>query len=376
MRRCPHCGADPSLGLQDRAASKLPEAGSDVVRGMSAAAGTESVSPGGPTVHTGLHRRRTSSGAQRLVVFITLWIVVLGVFAVVMKVLNDRREREEEVRLKAYREGRSETSQGLRMSGRVRDQEFIEEVFPSCSDAFNRFLQSTTAEVRMQWVHRSGEFAGEITRFYQSNLPYRPESMPTHDYIGVIETPAGPIIESLWNDADGRQLEAHFLDDGGGWQLDWKSFVRFSETPWVMFVAGGGDDVQEFRLLARERLADERRLEPSISVVLHPPRFGVPEEPGPASREFEVPRLSDNGKKLEALFDLKREGKAPFGARLPSRDPDEMIRVRLQVRRVDDETSRRKFEIEEVLAGHWLGIDDPGIPEPGDEGADEPGSAE
>lgn len=308
--------------------------------------------------------------------FIAAWVFLLAVFAVIMKVVNDRREREEEERLKAYKQGRGEESQGLQISDRARDREFLREVFPSCQAAFAQFLHSPSPEARMQWVHESAELARPMTRFYQSNLPYRPETTPEHDYLGVLESPTGLIIESLWGDEDGRRIEAHFRNDGGEWRLDWKGFVRFSETPWVMFVAGGGAEVQEFRLLARERLAEERRLEPSISLVLHPPRFGVPEEPGPASQEFEVPRLSEVGRKLEALFKLKREDKAPFGARLPSLDPVEMIRVRLRVRRIDDETSRRKFEIEEVLAGHWMGIADPGIPEAGEEDGDDPGSAE
>jgi hypothetical protein len=376
--QCPHCGADPSLELEDRAESKLPASDSDVVRGMSAGVASTPAPPSGQTVQSGVHRRRRSAPVSRLVIFIAVWVFLLAGFAVFMKVVNDRREREEEERLRAYKKGRSVEEQGLQISERHRDRQFLKEAFPHCQTAFGQFLHASSPEARMQWVHESAELAGPMTRFYQSNLPYRPETAPKPDFIGVLETPGGLIIESIWDDEDGRRIEAHFRNDGGEWRLDWKGFVRFSETPWVMFVAGGGADVQEFRLLARERLAEERRLEPSISLVLHPPRFGVPEEPGPASREFEVPRLSEIGRKLEALFELKREGKAPFGARLPSQDPEEMIRVRLRVRRIDDETSRRKFEIEEVLAGHWMGIADPGIPETVEEAGDgeEAGSAE
>jgi len=376
IRRCSHCGADPALELEDRTESKLPPVDADVVRGMTAGNAPASLPPAAQPMHHGGHRRSANPALRRLVIFVAVWVLLLGGFAVMMKVLNDQREKGENERLEAYKRGRGKSNEGLKMSDRVRDREFLEDSFPACNEAFARFLNAASAETRMQWVYGSVDVAGPMTRFYQGNLPYRPEKVPKQSFVGVIETPAGPIIESLWVDEDGRQIEAYFRNDDGKWRLDWEGFVRFSETPWVMFVAGGGKDVQEFRLLARERLADERQLEPKISLVLHPPRFGVPEEVGPASREFEVSRVSEAGKSLEALFRLKREGGAPLGAQLPSQDPDEMIRVRLRVRRIDDDISRRKFEIEEVLAGHWMGVPDSGIPEEDEEDGDEAGSVE
>lgn len=375
VRRCPNCGADPALDLEDRTESKLPAADADVVRGMTVGDAPVSLQAAAETTSRSSHRRRGNPALRRLVIFIAGWIILLAVFAVFMKVGNDRREREEAKRLEAYKRSRVENPVGLEISSRVRDREFLRDNFPACHETFVGFLDSASVEARMQWVYGSVDTAGPMTRFYQSNLPYRPKGLPENEYAGVIEAQEGPVIESLWVDEDGRRIEVHFRNDDGEWRLDWEGFVRFSETPWVMFVAGGGEDVQEFRLLARERLAEERQLEPEISLVLHPPRFGLPEEVGPASREFEVSRLSDAGRKLEALFRLKEEDKAPLGARLPGEDPDEMIRVRLRVRRIDDDVARRKFVIEEVLAGHWMGIPESGIPD-GEEDGEESGSAE
>ena len=81
-----------------------------------------------------------------------------------------------------------------------------------------------------------------------------------------------------------------------------------------------------------------------------------------------MPRLSDAGRRLGTLFRMRRDGEMPLGARVPGEDPEEMIRVRARVRRIDDDKTRRRFEIEEILAGHWMGIEDSGIPEPGEAG--------
>jgi hypothetical protein len=130
-----------------------------------------------------------------------------------------------------------------------------------------------------------------------------------------------------------------------------------------MFLAGAGEPVAEFRLLARERLAGDRKHDPAMSLVFHPPRFGQPREADSPSPEFLVPRSSEPGRKLEALLRLHREGKRPFGARAPLDDPEDMIRVRVRVRREADQQGARKFVLEDVLAGHWLGSEESGIPD-------------
>lgn len=352
-----------------------------MVRGMAVSplqpqAGAESPPPVSHAKHHGRHHRRSNPVLRRLVIFIGAWVVILGVFAVGMKVVNDRREREELVRMAEYRESLGSQTEGLTMSGRMSDQEFLKEAYPSCQRTLAEFLRATSSEVRLQWVCDSLRLVGAMERFYQANTAYYPTELLENEFIGLIETSQGPVIESLWKAADGRRIEASFRREDGEWRLDWEDFVRFSETPWVMFVAGGGKDVQEFRLLARERLAEERRLEPSVSLVLHPPRFGVPDEPGTVSPEFLMPRLSDTGRELEALFKMKREGKVPLGARVPSQDPEDMIRLRVRIKRVDDEKSRRRFEIEEVLAAHWMSIEETGFPapEPEDGEVEESGS--
>ena len=59
-----------------------------------------------------------------------------------------------------------------------------------------------------------------------------------------------------------------------------------------------------------------------------------------------------------------RGGGRIFGSKLASIDPDDMIRVRVNVRRTGFE-DERKYEITAVKACHWFSLDDPGVtPEP------------
>jgi hypothetical protein len=127
-----------------------------------------------------------------------------------------------------------------------------------------------------------------------------------------------------------------------------------------LFLAGGDVTEGEFRLLARERLAEERKNAETISLVLYAPRFGNPGEAGFQSPEFLVSRKSDDGRLLDAAFKLAREGGRVFNSQLGKIDPDEMIRVNVRVKRVEGDLGR-SFQITRVIACHWYSVEDPGV---------------
>jgi hypothetical protein len=176
----------------------------------------------------------------------------------------------------------------------------------------------------------------------------------------VLNLPGGRAIETSWNAPDGRKVDAIFREENGEWRLDWDHFVRYGDYPWSLFLAGSGPPEGEFRLLARERLADARKKADSISIVLYAPRFARPGETGFQSPEFLVPRNTRDGQLLDAAFKLARSGGQVFGSKLPNPNPDDMIRVRVKVRRLEQDLER-KFEIAAVLACHWYSVDDPGV---------------
>jgi hypothetical protein len=228
-------------------------------------------------------------------------------------------------------------------------------------EAFSRFLAAGTPEGCTQYVLSPVSTASRIARFYSLNpwtkLDPRTLSLATHS---IINLPLGPAIEILWETQDGEKIDTVFRQENNEWRLDWDHFVRYSDSPWPLFLAGSDEPQGEFRLLARERLVDERKNAPTISLILYAPRFGHPDDTVSQSPEFIVSRNSRDGKLLDAAFKLARSGKQVFDSKLPNLNPKEMIRVRVNIQRGEADTDR-KFKITEVLACHWYAVADPGV---------------
>lgn len=241
------------------------------------------------------------------------------------------------------------------------DQTLLNEAGQKCSDAFSYYLGTNAPEKRNQFVQDPVTTAARMARFYTMNpvAELDPSTLVIKSR-SVVHLPGRKAIETQWESADGRLLDAVFTELNGEWKLDWEHHVRYSDIPWALYLAGSGDDEAEFRLLARERLAEERKQASDISVILYAPRFGFSNETGFASPEFLIPRNSENGRKLDAAFQLEREGKQPFGLKLKSINPEGLIRVRVKVRRIVENMERR-FEVKEVIACHWYSTDAPGM---------------
>jgi hypothetical protein len=242
------------------------------------------------------------------------------------------------------------------------DAAFYQNAAPRCADVLVQFLSADTLEASNQFVFSPVSTVSRMAHFHSLN------SIPKTDPASLVLTggclldlPGEKALEAHWKTADGKTIDTVFRLENDEWRLDWEHYARYSDQPWALFLAGTGPDEAEFRLLARERLAEERKNEGSISIVLYPPRFGYPHETGSQSPEFLVSRQTRDGKLLDAAFKLERDGGRLFGSTLPVIDPDDMIRVRVKVRRAENEEGKR-YEITAVKACHWLSLDDPGVP--------------
>ena len=232
---------------------------------------------------------------------------------------------------------------------------------PLCNQTFSGFLAAATPEQQAQFVLSPITTAARMARFYDLNprITIDPQKLALSKH-AVLHLPGRRAIETSWNAPDDRQIEAVFMEEDGEWRLDWDHYIRFSEYPWPLFLAGSGPEHAEFRLLARERLADERKNADSISIMFYPPRFGSNSEIGVKSPEFLIKRDSKNGRLLGAAFRMEKAGKRAFDVNLPSATPEELIPVRVKVRRIE-ENGERRFELKDVLACHWYSSDAPGV---------------
>jgi hypothetical protein len=338
-RLCKVCGKDPSLGLEPVVASRsmaAPHQGHKSSRGH------------GHEAHPHRSRRRRHFTAKLVIAWL---IVTAAIFTGARWLWTGDKPGETPV----VAEGSTDAPIS------AEDVEFLNQGTAPSSLALSRFLEARSPEERSQFVLKSMLTAPRMDRFYSQNtwLPLDPRQL-TLKSRALLSLPDGKAIETQWTSPDGHLFDAVFLEEGGEWRLDWDHFARSSDYPWMMFLAGSGGDEGEFRLLARERLAKERKGEDTLSIVLYAPRFGFAGEIGPQSPELLVPRDSKNGRLLEAAFELARSGKRVFGVDLPIIDPSEFIRVRVKIRRADPQSETR-FELVDLIAPHWYATDEPGV---------------
>jgi hypothetical protein len=241
------------------------------------------------------------------------------------------------------------------------DAALLNEAGPLANQSFSGFISAGTPELRNQFVLNPITTATRMARFYDLNpqVTLDPAKLSLA-HSAILDLPTGRAIETNWKSTDGRVVDAVFVEQDKEWRLDWDHFARFSTYPWGLFLAGSGPPEGEFRLLARQRLADERKDADALSIVLYAPRFGAPDETGLQSPEFLVKRDTRNGRLLDAAFKLEKSGKRVFGINIPNPNPEGLIRVRVKVRRIEDDQERR-FELLEVIACHWYSVDVPGV---------------
>lgn len=341
-RLCTACGRNPSLGIDTRPspASSLP---------LTAPVSENQPSAGAP-VKLPQRRRKESYFLLKLVAGWLLFLVAI-VFAARLIWQTDEKKSN----LLAV------VTTTVRDNSAAQDEILLNQASPLFNQALGGFLSVSTPEERNQFVANPIATAAKMARFYSLNPPVKIEPKALSlDASAVVHLPKGKVIETQWQTSDDRSFDAVFIEEDGDWHLDWDHFARHGDYPWALFLAGSGEDHGEFRLLARERLAAERKGEDAISIVFYAPRAGYPNEVGSKSPEFLVPRNTANGRLLDAAFKQDRSGQRPFGVKLKSTDPEGLIRLRVKVRRVQEDQKRR-FELDEVVACHWYSNDAKGV---------------
>ncbi|HEY8962046.1 MAG TPA: hypothetical protein VIM57_07540 [Luteolibacter sp.] len=305
----------------------------------------------------GKKKRPRYSRATRLMVTVFCgWVLMIAAIVALSTYLWDR---DKEI-------GAQTRSKDVLMARRGTDEDsaMLQSGIQPCGQTLAGFLSARTPEERSQFVRKPLETIGRMTRYYALNpaVTVASEDLSV-DQFSILHVGGERGISILWKTADGRIFDSVFFPEKGEWRLDWDHFVRYSDHPWTLFLSGGGAETGEFRLLARERLAHDRRQTGEIGVVFYAPRSGSPEDTGPPSPEFLLSRESEEGRLLAAAFAGLEANRRPFGDKTRTYDPEEMVRLRVRVRREPTPEGDR-FVLEKVLAGHWLGVDDAGIEPP------------
>lgn len=335
-RICPDCGLEPSHNKWQVAAvvAALPPVKEKPI---------EDPELHQASVKTRRHRKNT------LLIVVLLWLGFM-VFLVLL-VLVARRFSGRETQTTAP------NLEELQMQAQaVENRKLLRDHMPRIYRNFAAYAVSATNEQRSQFVQDPIRVSPRMVRYFSQNPMIRLElNRLERRASSVVALGESQAIGILWQ-TDDQVYETVFVQDSEGiWKMDWEHFVRYSDLLFSVFLAGGGQDEAEFRLLARERLAKERKYEPEISLTLYSPVVGKPREAGVASPEILVPRNSSIGKRLTTAFTMKSQGKWVFASQLPVIESDDLIRIRVRLRRTEDEDGNRRFEIVDLPACHWLG---------------------
>lgn len=343
-RRCTSCGKAPSLGVEAEVAVGTSLGGKDPMLRVKMA---EVEKPA--FFKREVRREKTNFLVIKLILG---WAVLMAMVAVGIKVFSHEKQAQ----------GNSQVAEKA-VTGTLADADMAlkHKSYPKILASMSGFLSAGAPEVRNQFVRMPVDTAGKMARFYQLNPlgSVDPQSVKGTK-VGVIQLPGRKAIETRWESTDGRKFDAVFFEEGGDWKLDWEEYVRYSEHPWTLFLAGDGPEEAEFRLFARERLAEQRSEVSKLNIVLHAPRFGYPSDADDASPEFLIDQKTPQGRLLKAAFAARKSGEAIYGSDLENLDPEDMVRVRVKVRRQEGALGRELI-IEEVKACHWLSIPESGV---------------
>jgi len=298
-------------------------------------------------------RQRHSRATRWMVKIFCAWILMIAAIIALSTYLWDwDKEIGAQTRSKDDLIGRRGTDE---------DSAMLQRGINPCGQTLSGFLHARTPEERSQFIRKPLETIGRMTRYYALNpaVIVDPADLSI-DQFSLLHLGEERAISILWRTADGRIFDSVFFPEKGEWRLDWDHFVRYSDHPWALFLSGGGPDTGEFRLLARERLAHDRKETGEIGIVCYAPRSGSPGDTGAPSPEFLLSRDSEEGRLLVAAFAELETKRRPFGDKTLTHDPEDMIRLRVRVRR-EDAAEGDRFVLEKVLACHWMGIDDMGV---------------
>ncbi len=331
---CPECGLDPASG------GASPVSAEEPVRVRRKVKRPVHAKP----------RKRSREGrrkARALAIFVIVWVALVAVVAVVVKSMGSGETQPAP--------GYVEKTEALPEE----DRELLDRNLQTCGTHLQEFLAAVDAPARALHVLGAEKTVARMARHYAEYPPIIGNEGLKLRMQNVIHTPEGPAIETTWALGENDRIEAVFFKEGEDWKIDWDAFVRYCSEPWPLFLTAQGPGEGTFRVLARERIGTGDRNDEYIGLVLGVPRPGHPDEMTSPSPEVRVKRASPVGQKIQEAFAARKEGLGAYGSKAVQDDPDGMIRLHVRVVRGDDE--EREFRITELLALHWLEIDEPAI---------------
>ena len=336
--RCPECGRDPVVEHSELAYAQAASSTFQAKEGAVFRKNEGSQRKGKP-------KKKKGGG---LGVFVGIWVVLLLLLAGAVKFF-----RGEEV-----------TDDSLGFGIATEDQRLVNEEFNECRRKLTEYIQEGSPERRAQFVINASENLRRMAG-NQREIKFTSDDLELESWsFGVIGTPKGKALETVWKIDENRTLEAVFFREDDDWKIDWANMVRYSDGDWSLFLVDEGEEEKVFRLLARRRSGDPEGTGKVASVVLIGPKADSPGEYGASSPEVPVDPDSRIGRVLSAAFAKRDAKEGIYGSNASNQDPNGMIRLQVKVvRKAGEEEGEKSFVIRDIIACHWYDIDDLGLAE-------------
>lgn len=294
---------------------------------------------------------RERRDVRKLLIFVGIWLVLLAILCVVLLATKDdlqhnsRIKEEKQADIDLYKRG---------IASDVFNQ--TKDLVPQLAQEFftngSPHLLAQVCRKRPRIIQTLAAEAMKITSYSADDIPVLVTS-------NVAWCGEKPFLETLWKDGRDRVIELVFAQDDGEWRIDWESYARTSTLPWALFSTENGDAVGTFRFLVRERTVDNQNRE-QINVAFHEPSLFHNRDPISQTVPFMIDKKSRNGQLILAALRARNEGPPLLDSIYAEEDMSNTARVHVRIRR-SSENGEKVFILEEVLACHWLGWDDPGI---------------
>ena len=246
----------------------------------------------------------------------------------------------------------------------------IKLALPKCMRVAKEFLNAKTASAKAQFVYQGVRLSREMEAYYARQPDFPPRLIQLRPvYHHSLDIPGVEAIGTICQTDTGERFEAIFIKEGKEWKIEWKSFVRYSESDWSLFTSKRSGDEAEFRLYMRVMDVGEDLAGGDILVQFYKPDiFRGHMFDGYASESIRVPIYSTQGRLLGNLVNQadSATGQDQVGMQISDFDPQHFERVRVRVKLQMNSKQEPYVELVRLMANHWYDpaiVEDNGLPE-------------
>jgi hypothetical protein len=311
---------------------------------------THKSASGSPSSRYGANRKQGKS--HTLVKFVASWLICVAVLVALIKwkSISAPAHVPQKPPLAAVQENKKWESENI---------DLFNQAYPSLLQTATVLFEVIAPEALAQYCRQRPSLSSIILNDGPKASFFRPESIELTGK-NVIRPGGLPLIETIWTDTRGRNVEMVFAKEDERWVIDWESYAKSSTLPWSVFQGADGDGEGVFRMLVRERLAEQNFSDLQMSIVFYEPSLLRGSPLGLATPEFLVDRKSRSGRMIAAALMARKQNQPLMGSIFPQADPPNTARVCVKIRR-STQGEEKVFTLVEVLACHWMGIEYPGV---------------